>query len=550
MGTSTGVNARSATRGLLGATALITIITIVSRVLGFGRWLAQEAAIGHGVISGAYNAANTLPNIVFEAVAGGAIAGAVIPLLAGPVAQRDTETTNRIASGILGWTMAALVPMGVLLAVLAHPLAAMLTSDPGPERTLVARLIVVFAVQLPLYGLSVVVYGVLQAHHRFFWPAFAPIVSTLATFVVYAGYAAASKGSDDPAALSGAAFGWLAWGTTGAVAALSLPGLVPLWRAGVRLRPTLRLSPDVARRARGLAFAGVGALVAQQGATLVMLWWARRAGDAGANTVLQYTQALWMLPYAVLAVPIATSSFPRLAAHASVGDTGAFARLSSSTTRAVVAGTAVGAAALAGAAPAVAGLFALVGGSRSAGSDESLRTMIPALAAIAPGIVGLAVTFHVSRALYAVGRARGAVAAGAWGWGTVAVAASVGSVLLTERGDVDVVVVLSGATSVGMMVAAPIALAHLRTAAGGAAVSGLLRTVLVTATAAVAAGTVGRMVCDAVLDLAGHGLIGVLGAGSGCVAAVVAVAMVVMMVADRRTLDTIVPGLRSGEPRR
>ena len=37
----------------------------------------------------------------------------------------------------------------------------------------------VFAPQLPLYGLGIVLTGVLQAHHRFAWPVIAPLLSSV-----------------------------------------------------------------------------------------------------------------------------------------------------------------------------------------------------------------------------------------------------------------------------------------------------------------------------------------------------------------------------------
>ncbi len=71
--------ARRAATGLAGAAAMIAVITVVSRVLGFGRWLAQAYAVGAGSIGDAYNTANTLPNVLFEVAAGGALAGALVP---------------------------------------------------------------------------------------------------------------------------------------------------------------------------------------------------------------------------------------------------------------------------------------------------------------------------------------------------------------------------------------------------------------------------------------------------------------------------------------
>ena len=49
----------------------------------------------------------------------------------------------------------------------------------------------VFAPQLPLYGIGIVLTGVLQAHRRFAWPVIAPLLSSLTVIAVYLAFAAA-----------------------------------------------------------------------------------------------------------------------------------------------------------------------------------------------------------------------------------------------------------------------------------------------------------------------------------------------------------------------
>ena len=48
-----------------------------------------------------------------------------------------------------------------------------------------SRMLVVFAPQIALYGLAVVIYGILQSHHRFTAPALAPLVSSLVVSAAY-----------------------------------------------------------------------------------------------------------------------------------------------------------------------------------------------------------------------------------------------------------------------------------------------------------------------------------------------------------------------------
>ncbi|WP_332248778.1 lipid II flippase MurJ, partial [Cellulomonas bogoriensis] len=264
------VTRRALLTGVAGAAGLIALVTVLSRVLGFGRWFVHAGTVGPTVTGTAYTTANYLPNILFEVVAGGALAGAVVPLLAGPLARRMAHDVDRIASALLTWTVLVLTPGALALALWSRPLVGALIrpADPGADPELVAAttelaatLLVVFSPQVVLYGVGVVLTGVLQAQRRFLWPAAAPIASTLvvsASYLVFRSLAGTAV--NDPGALSTAAVAWLGWGTTAGVAAMTLPLVVPVLRSGVRLRPTVRFPPGLGPRAARLALAGVGGL--------------------------------------------------------------------------------------------------------------------------------------------------------------------------------------------------------------------------------------------------------------------------------------------------
>ncbi|MHB1489656.1 MAG: lipid II flippase MurJ, partial [Cellulomonas sp.] len=168
---------RRTAAGMAGAAALIAAITLLSRVVGFGRWMAQSYGVGASATGTAYATANQLPNVLFEVVAGGALAGAVVPLLAAPLARGLRTDVDRIASALLTWAVALLVPTAVVLTVLARPIVGLLYR-PGPavdpvvaSQTvdLAVSLVAVFAPQVVLYGIGVVLTGVLQAQRRFGW---------------------------------------------------------------------------------------------------------------------------------------------------------------------------------------------------------------------------------------------------------------------------------------------------------------------------------------------------------------------------------------------
>ena len=535
------------TRRLLGSVAgaatMIAALTIASRLLGFGRWLVQAETVRSGAVGDAYAAANMVPNVLYEVVAGGALAGAVIPLLAGPIARQVRQDVDRTSSALLTWAVAALLPVAVALTVLARPIAGLLPdaagTDPAAQVEATTRFLQVFAPQVVLYGIGVVLTGVLQAHRRFLAPVLAPIASTGVVIVSYLVFGLLADGlQDSPGALPDAAFAWLAWGTTAGVAALSLPLLIPVRRCGVRLRPTFRFPPGVAGRARSLALAGLGSLLAQQLSVLAVLWVARTGGDAGTILVFQWTQAVYLLPYAVLAVPLATAAFPRLAELAAVEDDGLH-RTVWTALRAVLAVAVLGAGALVAVAPAAEQLFA---GCEPTGECTNDTTgMATALSVMAPGVIGLSTIFLVARVLYTMDRNRAAVSATALGWLTVTVTAVLGVLTLApEGGDGPrTLLVLGGAHAAGMTVAG-LALVMLLALALRERIPGpVVRTTLVVGAGALLGAAAGRWATTQGLDRLGEGAVAaVIAGGSGAALALTVIAGCVL-IGDRGILSIV-----------
>jgi len=172
-----------------GAAALIAGLTIASRIVGFGRTLVlgYVAGTGQDTITNPHLTANTVPNIIFEIVAGGALAALVVPLVAGAINRGDTAAVSRTGSALLTWVLTILTPVALVVAVAAEPIVK-LAGTSGEAADIAAGILRVFAIQIPLYGVSIVLGGLLQAHRRFAWPVLAPLVSSVvvvATYLVY-----------------------------------------------------------------------------------------------------------------------------------------------------------------------------------------------------------------------------------------------------------------------------------------------------------------------------------------------------------------------------
>ena len=451
--------ARRHTGGFGKAAVLIGAITMLARAIGFGRYLVFAHTVGTSCLGTAYTTANMVPNIVYDIVLGGALTAVVVPVLAG---DADGERARQTSAALLTWTVVLLAPVSAIVAGIAGPLVSVLLGSAAgcPRASMVAvgsHMLMVFAPQILLYGLAVVLYGILQSHRRFAAPALAPVVSSLVVVAAYFWFGVDGR--------------WLilAAGTTVGVAALVLTPLVPVTRLRLRLRPTLTFPDGVARRVRSLAGAGIATLIAQDASTAVVIVLANSRDAGGAGLVLySYAWAVFFLPYAVLAVPIATSAFPELSARAAAAARGGAAQAqragfddtTATSTRAVLVVSWLGAAGIAGVAIPLARVF-----ESHARQVPDARQLAIAFALFAPGLVGYGLIANLSRVLYASGRNRAAAYAVCAGWLAVIVADLVIVPLVPASW---VVPALGGGTSIGLTAGGLALLALVRRDHGGA----------------------------------------------------------------------------------
>ena len=496
-GTAVGTlkRARPHRQGIGRAAVMIGVITVLARLVGFGRQVVFAHTVGTTCLGTAYTTANMVPNIIYDIVLGGALSSVVVPVLAGPaggVEPASGAEARRIASALLTWTVLLLVPVSAALALAAHPIVSALLSGAtgcqrGPLAGVAARMLIVFAPQVLLYGLAVVLYGILQSHRRFGAPALAPLLSS---FVVIGAYAAfGSIGGayvDKLAELPPLAEYLLSGGTTLGVLALVLTAVVPAWRLGLGSRPTLRFPPGIAPRVRRLALAGVTTLVAADASTAVVIVLANRFGTSGALVIYGFAWAVFVVPYAVLAVPIATSAFPELSAH-DASAAREFNVTAAASTRAVMVASWLGAAILIGSREPLARVFE----SRSAGA----AVLALALAAFAPGLVGYGLSANLSRVLYARRRNRAPAVAIAGGWLLVIVAdLAIVPFVPASR----VVPVLGLGTTFGLTVSGIALLILVYRECGAAALRGMSRAFLAGLAGCVAAAAVGTVVSSVI----------------------------------------------------
>jgi len=473
--------------GIARGAALIASLTVLSRLLGLVRTLVFSQSIGAGCLGTAYLTAYQVPNLIAELALGGALTCAMVPVLT-RLAERaaydpaDKERLGQILSALLTWAVVIMLPITLIIVGVAGPIASLL--NPANANAHCAHadmvhtttsMIEVFAPQVLLYGLSVVLIGLLQAFRRFAGPALAPVIVNLVLISSYIVFAILDKGSSF-ARTPVAAELVLSICTTVSIATLVLVVAVPTRRLRLKIRPCLRLPTEIARRAGGLVIVGVIEFLATDLSSVVIIELANGRGETGALVLFNYAWLVCSAVFAVLATSIVTSTFPVLSAR----DGGVFDRTCAGSTRAVLLMSWLGSAMIAAVAVPAAHVLA-----RQPGQVPEL---IQGFALFAPGIAAMAVIANISRVMLAVGRLRVAAVALGGSWMMVIAA----DVLLAEFAPAHLVVAaLALGNTIGQtVVAVPLVLVT-RRIRGEAAVRGVGRTALAGLTAGAVAAVVG-----------------------------------------------------------
>jgi putative peptidoglycan lipid II flippase len=458
---------------------------LLARILGLLRVAVLAHTVGGDCLGDVYATANSVPNIVYEVVIGGALAALVVPLVAG-ARERDPAVVRATVAALHGWALMLLVPVTAVMylgsSVVIDFLLGSAEGCPSDASTVATQMLWVFLLQIPVYGLTVVAQGSLQAHHRFFAPAVAPAVSSLVVIGSYLLYGVmAGPDQTSLAALTTAQFWVLAGGTTLGVVTLLLVQLPTLVRAKLVTMPSLTFPDGRGHQAWTLAWSGGVVVASQWVAYAAAIRWSNVYGGHGSALVFVIAWTLFLLPWSILALPIATSTFPRLSALHERNDRGGVARTTASTLRTVIVASAAGAAGVAAASQPLA--IVLVQGIPGGDAVPQLSAM---LLALAPGVMAYGIHGHLVRVLAAGHHAPYAAGGSVIGW--VVALAVTGTAVRAANSSTEVATSIGLGFSAGLVVAAGLLCVVVSRLDGRHA---LRRVPLMTVTAGVAALLVG-----------------------------------------------------------
>ena len=307
------------------AAGLVMALFVVSRVLGLLREMVISHQFGTGGDLDAYLAAFRLPDILFQIVAGGALASAFIPTFAAHLAQQDDRGAWRLASAIINLVLILTSALAALAALLAPWLVSAVIA-PGfdaQRQALTVDLMRLMLVTPVIFGVSGVIMGILNAQQHFLLPALAPIFYNLG-IILGAVMLAPGMG------VKGLAVGVVV-GALGHLV-IQIPGLV---RYGLRYMPTLGLHDPSVREVGRLMLPRVVGLAAVQINFLVNTILASGL-VAGSLAAINYAWLLMLLPQGVFAQSIATAAFPTFSTQAAKGQVAEMRSTLAATLRAIL----------------------------------------------------------------------------------------------------------------------------------------------------------------------------------------------------------------------
>ncbi len=399
---------------LINASLVIAASYVVSNLAGFVTRALINAQFGQGLEQDAYRLAFNIPDLLFNLLAGGALASAFIPTYAGRLARGQSAEAWQLAKRVALMAM-LIVGAFAAFAALGAPwlIQHVIAPDASLEsQTLTAALMRVLLISTVIFGLSGLLMGLLQSNGNFLAPALAP--------VLYNG------GQIFGALVLAPIFGvyGLAYGVVlGALLHLAVqaPFILKVQNSESRVpsresrvpsparsdsaistqhpglsTPDSGLMPDLSfiLRAMPLRMLGSGAvyvnnIVRDRLASGAML---------GAVSALNSAFAIMILPQAVIAQAISTALFPTISAHAARGERAEFARAMTQAINIIIALSMPAAAGLIVLGqPLIALLF-----QRGQFDSQDTRQAALALAMYGVGLLGHCVLEIVTRAFYAL----------------------------------------------------------------------------------------------------------------------------------------------------
>ena len=306
---------------LFRASSVMAIGTIVSRITGFIGGVIMIATLGTALLADAFNVANTMPNILYNLLVGGALTAIFVPQLVRAFDDADGGHlfASRLVTTISG-ILLVLVIIGVIFAPQLVYIYAPSFSTPGfeTEREIAIAFTRYCLPQIFFLGLFTMLGQVANARGSFAPLMWAPIANNLVVIVVFSAFLIKWP-SVNVDSITSTQIQILGWGTTAGIIVQALILIPVVKRSGIKIRPKW----GVAGLGKSFSLAGwtlVYVLISQIGYLITVNVATTAAVDsakAGITTGVGFTPfknayLIMLLPYSIVTISIVTALLPHM----------------------------------------------------------------------------------------------------------------------------------------------------------------------------------------------------------------------------------------------
>lgn len=289
---------------ILRAGAIVSCITLLSRILGLVRDSLIAVLFGAGPMTDAFFIALRVPNLFRRMVAEGSLATAAVPLFT-KARERSTDEFRKSLGAIILLSLATTLPLAIFSWGYARELVLLLSPGLGTQESLVqtaTKLIEILIPFIVIVSITAVLASALNAVHRYALAALPSVITNLA--MIFALVYFFLRGTHPIQSL--------AWAfLIGSIIAV-LPLLFQLWSLGLTPKST---AVDTKRNMRRFFPIFAPALFAASAHQLLSIILSLLASMLPVGTIshLYYADRIYQFPLGIFSVALATAALPRLA---------------------------------------------------------------------------------------------------------------------------------------------------------------------------------------------------------------------------------------------
>jgi putative peptidoglycan lipid II flippase len=305
---------------LFKASSIMALGTIASRVTGLIRNLMLAALLGTAILGDTYNVANTMPNILYNLLIGGALTAVFVPQIVRSL--RDSDQGSAFISRLFSVTVTFLFALTVIGILLSPQLVNIYAPEyaGSKEFDVTVTLMRYCLPQIFFLGLFALLGQIANAKDRFGPMMWAPVINNFLAIALFY-FLLVSRGDLSVANISSQDLLWLGLGTTAGYLAQALILFPVVFKSGVKL--SLRFDWANSQIIKSFKLAGWSfayAMISQLSYLVtinIATSAAVKSAAEGISTGVGYTPyanayLILILPHSIITVSIVTALLPKL----------------------------------------------------------------------------------------------------------------------------------------------------------------------------------------------------------------------------------------------